>query len=77
MTWNPLIFALTVQAVPPARLGATQGVVTSVIFLGAGLAPIVIAPITSATSWSVGWLILAAACIVGAVIARVGKAQSR
>ena len=77
MTWNPLIFALTVQAVPPARLGATQGVVTSVIFLGAGLAPIVIAPITSATSWSVGWLILALACVVGAVIARVGPAQSR
>ena len=68
MTWNPLLFALTVEFVPPERVGATQGVLNAVIFLAGGLSPITTAAIVSAFDWNWAWLLLATCSLAGAVL---------
>jgi MFS family permease len=68
MTWNPVMFTVSVAVVPPERVGVTQGALTAVIFLAGGLAPILTAAVVTAYSWSVAWSLLAAISVFGALI---------
>lgn len=68
MTWNPVMFTVSVAVVPPERVGVTQGALTAIIFLAGGLAPILTAAVVTAYSWSVAWTLLAGISVFGALI---------
>ena len=67
MGWNGLLFTTAVVAVPPERVGFTQGVLHSFIFAAGGLSPIIMSQIVESFSWQAAWTVMAICSVMAAV----------
>ena len=67
MGWNGLLFTTAVVAVPPERVGFTQGVLHSFIFAAGGLSPIIMSQIVESFSWQAAWTVMALCSVMAAV----------
>lgn len=66
MGWNGLLFTSAVVAVPPQRVGFTQGVLHSFIFAAGGISPIVMSQIVESFSWQAAWIVMAICSVMAA-----------
>lgn len=66
MGWNGLLFTSAVVAVPPQRVGFTQGVLHSFIFAAGGISPIVMSQIVESFSWQAAWRVMAICSVMAA-----------
>ena len=67
MGWNGLLFTTAVVAVPPERVGFTQGVLHSFIFAAGGVSPIIMSQIVESFSWQAAWTVMAICSVMAAV----------
>ena len=67
MGWNGLLFTTAVVAVPPERVGFTQGVLHSFIFAAGGASPIIMSQIVESFSWQAAWTVMAICSVMAAV----------
>jgi sugar phosphate permease len=67
MSWNGLLFTTAVVAVPPERVGFTQGVLHSFIFAAGGVSPIIMSQIVESFSWQAAWTVMAICSVMAAV----------
>jgi sugar phosphate permease len=67
MGWNGLLFTTAVVAVPPERVGFTQGVLHSFIFAAGGISPIIMSQIVESFSWQAAWTVMAICSVMAAV----------
>ena len=67
MGWNGLLFTTAVVAVPPERVGFTQGVLHSFIFAAGGLSPIIMSQIVESFSWQAAWTVMAICSVMAAL----------
>jgi sugar phosphate permease len=67
MSWNGLLFTTAVVAVPPERVGFTQGVLHSFIFAAGGVSPIIMSQIAESFSWQAAWTVMAICSVMAAV----------
>ena len=71
MGWNGLLFTTAVVAVPPERVGFTQGVLHSFIFAAGGLSPIIMSQIVESFSWQAAWTVMAICSVMAAVSLKI------
>lgn len=71
MGWNGLLFTTAVVAVPPERVGFTQGVLHSFIFAAGGVSPIIMSQIVESFSWQAAWTVMAICSVMAAVLLKM------
>ena len=75
MGWNGLLFTTAVVAVPPERVGFTQGVLHSFIFAAGGVSPIIMSQIVESFSWQAAWTVMAICSVMAAVSLKMFDAK--
>ena len=70
MSWNGLAFTATAERAGPERSGAALGLQQSLLAASAVLTPLLFAPLVDATSWGIGFALLAASPLAGFVLLR-------
>jgi sugar phosphate permease len=70
MSWNGLAFTATAERAGPERSGAALGLQQSLLAASAVLTPLAFAPLVDATSWGIGFALLALSPLAGFVLLR-------
>lgn len=74
LSWNALSYTATAEIAGRGRSGAALGLQQSVLAAGAGLTPLLLAPLIAATSWSAAYALIAAAPLLAfALFSSVGE----
>jgi sugar phosphate permease len=76
MGWNGLLFTTAVVAVPPERVGFTQGVLHSFIFAAGGLSPIIMSQIVEYFTWQAAWIVMAICSVMAAVSLKIFETKT-
>ena len=67
MSWNGLLFTTAVNLVHPTRVGTTQGVLLSFVFIFGGISPIVMSWIAQNYSWPAAWVLMGLCSFAAAI----------
>lgn len=70
MSWNGLLFTTAVNLVHPTRVGTTQGVLLSFVFIFGGISPIVMSWLAQNFSWQLAWVVMGLCSFAAAIALR-------
>lgn len=70
MSWNGLLFTTAVNLVHPTRVGTTQGVLLSFVFIFGGISPIVMSWVAQNYSWQAAWVLMGLCSFAAALALR-------